>query len=194
MLDLIYIAGPPAAGKSTLMRQLTRGCQKVPKVKPFAHQMLVDPRDGGLLGFELGRQREDFPGTDTLGMAVAPVAKRWIAEIAAGEHGMCGVVLGEGDRLGFPGFLDAAIDAAMSVTLVHLTAHPSTLDKRCGLRGSAQNKTWRQGRATKAANLARWAAEHGCKVIEIDSGGCSADVLADSLRNEVKPLEVLPWK
>lgn len=191
MLDLIYIAGPPAAGKSRLMAELTRGCDKAQRSDPFAYQVLTNPVTADLIGFELGRNRPDFPGTDTLGMAVAPVAKKWITRLGS-SSAMTGVVLGEGDRLGFPGFLSAAIDAAMSVTLVYLVADTSILDQRCNARGSRQDESWRKGRATKADNLARWAGEHGCKVIPLDSSAYEPELLAAAVCHDVPALRAVP--
>jgi ribose 1,5-bisphosphokinase PhnN len=183
-MDLVYLAGPPAAGKSTLMAALTAGLHKSPRVQPLLHQVLVNRHTGLQVAVELGKQRDQFPGTDTLAMNVAPVAKRWVR-----EDFPAATVLGEGDRLAFPAFLQAALDGGYRVTLVYVTAHPSVLDARCGMRGSAQNASWRKGRATKASRLAEWAAEHHCEVIEIDtSGGVPPAELANTLRAHVPAL------
>lgn len=190
-MELIYLAGPPAAGKSTLMAELTKGCVKSERMKPFAHQYLIHPVTAYTLGAELGRQRKQFPGTDTLGMAVAPLARRWIAAEAAASNGF-NLVLGEGDRLGISSFLQAATDARANVTLVHVDATVKTLNERCGERGSAQDETWRAGRATKARRLAEWAKQNNCRVIELISDGQSPAVLADALRSQVPILAILP--
>lgn len=187
-MDLVYLVGPPAAGKSTLMAALTSGCDKTNREKPLPHQVLLNPMTGRVLGAEMGRPRWDFPGTDTLAMNISPVAKQWISTVAQ----LYPLVLGEGDRLAFPAFIEAAINAGVSVTLVNLTTDPTVLDRRCGERGSAQNATWRKGRATKAARLALWAAPH-CKVVEIDSGSAPAAHLAVSLHREIPVLDALPW-
>lgn len=158
-LTLVYVSGAPGAGKSTLMRALTAGCDREPEAKPFAHDWLYDPREAGVLlsrlAVELGRRRESFSGTDALGMSVSPVACRWIAERPAR------LVLAEGDRLANRAFLAAAADAGYAVNLVHLWADPATLDARCAARGSKQNDSWRKGRTSKAANLAAWSAIEG---------------------------------
>jgi hypothetical protein len=146
--------------------------------------VLYNPCTGFQVAIELGKQRPQFPGTDTLAMNIAPVAKKLISSPLV-TH----TILGEGDRLGFPAFLQAALDGGRQVTLVHVVAHPSVLDARCGVRGYAQNTAWRKGRATKASRLAEWAAEHGCKVIEVDTGGGIPPAeLANSLRAVIPAL------
>jgi hypothetical protein len=192
VLDLIYIAGPPAAGKSSLMRALTRGCDAVPRNPPLValpYTALLD-QDGKVKAVELGRRRESFPGTDTLAMNIAPVAKRWIANQARSDDGFR-LVLAEGDRLGFPAFMRAAMDAGARVTVVHLSCDGDVLDRRCEARGSKQDESWRKGRATKAANLARWAGEH-CELVTLDSTEFIPELLAASLCHRVPELRSLP--
>lgn len=185
-LNLVYVAGPPAAGKSALMAALTFRCAKSPRHDPFAHRMLVHPGSGRPLGIELGADRPGFPGTDTLSLSVAPVAKRWIAAAPAP------LVLGEGDRLAFPGFLEAALTAGYTVTLVSLTCDQRMLDVRCAERGSDQHASWRGGRATKAVNLATWAGAHGCQVIDASSTTAPATALAAAIRDAVPVVGALP--
>jgi hypothetical protein len=186
-MDLVYIAGAPASGKSTLMAELTRGCDKVDRMLPLPHVLLLNPGSGAVLGAELGRKRDKFPGTDTLSMGIAPVAKRFVQ-----TPGTYSLVLAEGDRLGFPGFLRAAMDGGYTVTLVHTVCPEAELDARCERRGSKQNQTWRAGRRTKAANLAAWAHGAGCLTIDLDTDKFCVDLLAASLCFKVPALQVLP--
>lgn len=146
MSALVYIIGPPAAGKSTLMAALTRHCHRSSRVKPFAHDVLLS-NDGYVLGIELGRRRAQFSGTDALSMSVSPLACRFVA----GKP--YPLVLGEGDRLAHLKFLDSAAAAGVEVNVVYLDADRALLDQRAGQRGSAQNASWRSGRATKARRL-----------------------------------------
>lgn len=184
MSHLVYFIGPPAAGKSTLMRALTAGVHRHNCTRPITHDHLVDPHDGDSVGIELGRARPAFPGTDALPMNVSPAARAFIAGRPAG------LVLGEGDRLAHAGFLDAAAEAGYEVTAVYLTAVESVLDARCRVRGSSQSASWRQGRATKAANLAqRVIGRH--TLISVD-GAASLAYNVDALRLAVPALRALP--
>lgn len=182
-MNLVYLIGPPAVGKSSLMRALTAGCWRSSRAKPIAHDRLIAPYSGECVGIELGRARNAYPGTDALPLNVSPAAKAFLASRPAG------LVLGEGDRLAHNGFLEAASEAGYQVTVVYLTADQEELDRRCAERGSRQSVGWRTGRATKAARLARsWP---GHALVVMDSAAPPAS-LAGELRQAVPALEVLP--
>lgn len=108
MSALLYIIGAPAAGKSTLMAELTRYCHRSSRPKPFAHDVLLN-YDGEIVGAEMGRRRGTFSGTDALSMSVSPLACRFVA---AQQFPL---VLGEGDRLSHLRFLDSAAAAGVDV-------------------------------------------------------------------------------
>lgn len=186
-MNLVYLFGPPAAGKSTLMAALTAGCLRYPMANPFAHDLLIRPLFGtDLLGIELGRHRQPFPGTDALGMAVSPRAKAFLA----GQPSP--LVLAEGDRLAHIGFLDAAADAGYAVTGVYLTAPDAVLERRCAQRGTHQPAAWKAGRATKAANLALQVhATHD--LLALDGTADPADNVR-LLTAAVRALAVLPMR
>jgi hypothetical protein len=179
------MAGPPAAGKSALMAALTGGMDRVLRLQPFAHELLLD-RDGTPIAAELGKRRNGFPGTDTLSMSVAPLAKAWLANCPVD------VVLGEGDRLAHMGFLVAARDAGFTVDLVSVTATDAELGKRRGMRAAAQNAQWMKGRETKVTRLVADATEAGFDVATLNSTRTPAAELAAQLRAWVPWLDVLP--
>lgn len=185
-MDLLYLAGPPCVGKSTLMTALTAWCERVQADQPVAHVRLIDPATGRLVGAELGRDRGEFSGTDALPMAISPVACMWLQR---GDGP--GLLLGEGDRLAHMGFLQSATAGGYTVTLVHLDAPGDLLDMRCGWRGSNQNESWRRGRATKAARLADAAAAAGLGVVRLDAAYPVGE-LARRLRAAVPALRALP--
>lgn len=163
---LLYLAGPPAAGKTSLMAALTVGVHLLARPRPVPHVALIDPVTGGHAGVELGRRRAHFSGTDALALNIAPAARAWLAD--PDRPGP--LVLAEGDRLGYPGFLDVAAAQGYAVTLVHVTCPAGQLGARAAARGSAQNPAWAKGRATKAARLAAHAADAGWPVIRLDTG------------------------
>lgn len=188
MPDLVYLIGPPAAGKSTLMQRLTSGCDRTqaPEEAGVPHSRLHSPKTGDVVAVELGRARGRFPGTDALSMSIAPDARRWIGTV---PHDL---VLGEGDRLAIASFMMAAKDAGYVVHLVYLHCDPAHLDARCAQRGSAQDRGWRAGRATKALNLAKWGDGHGCRVIMEDSAVMDPAALAARVTDRIPALKELP--
>lgn len=184
-MNLIYLFGPPAAGKSTLMAALTAGCARFPMSRPFAHDLLTAPLSAlDVAGIELGRSRATFPGTDTLGLSVSPKAK----EFMAGQPSA--LILGEGDRLAHAGFFDAAADAGYAVTGVYLTTPDEVLERRCAARGSHQPASWKIGRATKSARLAGYIAAHHT-LVTLD-GTVDPERNVAALVGEVPSLAALP--
>lgn len=148
---LLYIVGPPGAGKSTLMAELTRHCDRLTATGPVPHDLLCRPRgddQNADVAVEIGRRRAAFSGTDALGMSIQSKAVEWIA---TRPHAL---VLAEGARLGTTGFLLAARRAAYRVVLVHLDPPPDALAGRRAQRGSNQNPAWMRGAATRARRLA----------------------------------------
>lgn len=185
-MNLLYLIGPPGVGKSTLMAELTRGCERFQFDHPIACQRLVDPATASVVGVELGRARPDFPGTDTLPMGVSPAACDWLRSGRGPQ-----LVLGEGDRLAHMGFLMAAAEGGYQITVGQLCAPPEVLDARCAARGSSQNEAWRRGRATKAARLADVALAAGYVVARLDALQPTA-YMARFLRGVLPALAALP--
>lgn len=186
--ELVYLIGAPAAGKSTLMAELTARADRYGCSYPLPHQVLADPATGETLAVELGRQRLQFPGTDTLAMNISPAACAWLRGETAPQPA---VVLAEGDRLAHRGFLDAAAAGGYMVTVAYLDAPPEVLTDRCAARGSAQNTSWRAGRGTKALRLAGYAAG-AYTLIRLDSAALPPAALAARLRAAVPALQGFP--
>lgn len=184
MRRLIYLVGPPGSGKSTLMGALIpaewlrvfRDDQRMPRDELFHADQLI--------GAELGRHRVSFSGTDALAMNIHPHAVRWIA---ATHHPL---VLGEGQRLGTRGFLEAARDAGRSVDLVWLDVPEQICRLRRQARGSRQNPQWVKAATTRAARLAEAAADMpGVRLHRIRDHGSSHDI-ALRLRADLRLTEV----
>jgi hypothetical protein len=151
---MIYLAGQPGAGKSTLMTALTAPFNRhkiAPNEDyPVAHDVLTDSRDGSIIGAELGIRRETFSGTDALPSAIIDKAVPWIATRPYR------LLLAEGARLANKRFLEAAIDAGYDVTLA-LLDHDQAEDWR-DIRSKQlkreQNESWVRGRLSASRNLA----------------------------------------
>lgn len=163
----VYLLGAPGVGKTTLMTSLLAGFTrekfaKPPDCKVFGYEPLTV--DGTLAGAHLGRTREAFSGTDALPLNVLPEAAHWAATSQLPE-----LLLGEGPRLGHPRFLVALHERGVRVTVVHLTADPRLLDRRCAARGSTQDADWRRGSATRALNAFLRCCAAGLGQVQLDT-------------------------
>jgi len=148
---LLYLFGPPGAGKTTLMETLLREWPAMAQhSEPFSFVYRIK---GGDSLIELGERRPPFSGTDTLSMSGGPVACTWIAEQPHPR------IVAEGDRLAYDGFWLAAQNAGYRMWLVLLDTTDVVLALRRGRRAAAagaqrQNPQWQRGRASKARRLA----------------------------------------
>jgi hypothetical protein len=98
-------------------------------------------------------------------MNAGPDAIAWL------DSELPSLIIGEGSRLGYAGFLNKLAQRT-DLTIISMAATGPTLDQRCAGRGSKQNDAWRKG----AASRARGALEKvsGARVIELNTTGMSA--------------------
>lgn len=183
---LLYLVGEPGAGKTTVMTALTAGCERVPRSRPFGHELLVRGREP--VGIELGRTRRDFSGTDALSMRVAPLAQAWI------KRAPYPLVLGEGDRLASLRFFLAARDAGMEPAVIWIHPPDGVAADRRLIRSAGrpnQDPKWIAGRRTKAANLVGHSIDAGLTVHEETADADSPEQIAARIAAAVPALAVL---
>lgn len=163
--NLLYIVGPPGSGKSTLARELTSGWDRmVVRQPPVPHVLLRHPSSGFCAGLELGVPREQFPGTDTLAMDIAPRASVFLTRACLP------FALGEGSRLATRPFLGGLVELGVRLTFVSLRASQELLEERWLARGARQNPSWRKGAATRAQRMEEWARSQRSMIrVELDS-------------------------
>lgn len=147
---VIYLAGVPAAGKSTIFRAVREALFK--QATPFHYDTLRGIQDGPyrMLGVFDGTITE---GTDRLSNAVIDDAIRYIAEQDRGPEPV--VVFAEGDRLFNDSFLEA-----VNATLIVIDAEQNTLRRRHRERGDSQQAEFLRSRRSKVDNFCK---RHGIK-------------------------------
>jgi DNA polymerase III delta prime subunit len=163
--QMLYLAGPPGVGKSTLARELTQAWDKtLMRTHSVPHVRLNHPVSGRLVGLELGVPRPVFPGTDALAMDIGPRALTFLSAAWAP------FALGEGSRLATRPFLGGLVASGVRLTFVSLSAPEDLLDERWRARGSKQNTAWRKGAFTRAARMAEWAgATDGVRLLKLEA-------------------------
>lgn len=154
-MKLLYIIGEPGAGKTTLVKHLTR---KVPsEVRTWPYVSWTHYTDKLA---QLGYDRGTFGGTDALGMAAQKHVLGWIGLGGTTVNKSYEYVLAEGDRLANGKFFEAVKEAEVELTVVLLQASPAVLEARRSARnaliGKSQDARWLKTRETKVRNLRPW--------------------------------------
>lgn len=182
MSELLYLIGPPGAGKTTVLDAALAGVHRAEVRVPFARQLCSVEGRPLPTGVVLGGRRAGFGGTDVLPMNVQPKVVEWLA-------GAAGPVVGEGDRLGNAKFFEAARALGWRVTVAYLCVPEALCDLRRAERGSAQNAAWMRGRRTKVERLAAAWTERawwldGCASVEAVAAALREHPVIRALRGE----------
>jgi hypothetical protein len=146
---LVYLFGPRAVGKSTLMAALTSRCRMVPVMLPFPRVLLLPPSaqtQRAPLAVQLGCLHGEHPGTDCLRYDVAPAVCAWLRAGAVPP-----LVLAEGERLARLRFLTCATQAGHTVHAIRLVAPHEVTDRRHQARGGHHRGAWPDTRAVQLA-------------------------------------------
>lgn len=143
---MLYIIGEPGAGKTTLVRRLTRNVPFTVEKVPYITWTQYSPTV-----IQLGHDRGVFGGTDALGMAAQNHVLAWLKSTKSR------FILAEGDRLANGKFFEAVQELGIVLTVACVTVPEDVLAARREERnkkiGKAQDERWLKTRATKVANL-----------------------------------------
>jgi ribose 1,5-bisphosphokinase PhnN len=181
----VYLVGAMGTGKSTVMAAIMDQLGVVTgdwfKVWPsetrseFRGENLEDIVTGELRGLYLGRMRDEYPGTDAIGLASHAEAYAWAREAPE----MPALVLGEGARLGTVGFL-RSLAARPDTQLVvgHLVVPEAVQLERLARRAKAGNAAFRKGTRTRAAQAV---VDAPFPVVELDTSTESPEACAKKL-------------
>lgn len=140
-----YIAGVPASGKSTIMKQLI--AELLPTSTPFKAGKLRGVKDGRVyvLGIYDGGL---FDGTDRLAMDVINDAIEFVRNRE--KEAEKAVIIAEGDRLFNKRFLDA-----VHARIIVIDANPIELARRHKERGDTQPAEFLKRTRTKVENIVK---------------------------------------
>jgi hypothetical protein len=145
---MLYLIGEPGAGKTTLVRRLTRNVACTVGKAPHVTWTQYSPKV-----IQLGHDRGVFGGTDALGMAAQKHVIAWLNDGGRAHQ----YVLAEGDRLANAKFFEAVKELGFKLTVACVTVPEDVLaarrEERNARIGKAQDERWLKTRATKVANL-----------------------------------------
>lgn len=167
MTRAVYLIGGAGCGKSAFMDSMLvdlgamlgplEDIATAPNSKGTTITLRGHRWEGGVY---LGCMRTVHPGTDGLDRVSSVAAVGWAA-----EGDLPAMIIGEGLTLAHQVFL-TELGKRSELLVVHLTASPGEVRRRCEERGSQQAETFLKNTTTRAANLA---AALTCPVLSCDT-------------------------
>jgi len=145
---ILAVAGVPASGKTTIMREFLKrtGNWQKRKLKQSLDALYNRKLDCFILGSY--EENETFAGTDRLSMSIQPQTVEFVKETKS-------KVIYEGDRLFNASFLEVCRAEKIGFKIFEISATDATLKQRHKLRKDKQSKTFLESRATKVRNVCR---------------------------------------
>lgn len=188
MLQVTFIIGPPAVGKSTLVKSLLRqgvgqGEWKFHRPKWLPRHVFTPLHDPWPTLIVVGRYDDlahKYPGTDRLSMAAQPHLEEWLATLARLMPDMR-VVL-EGDRFGNWSMIHHCVTAGYDVRVIELAIPGWILKERRQRERMDQSNSFWTSRQTKVANIRKKCKDYGVNYQQVDT---SNTVTSHLLVNEL---------
>lgn len=148
MSKVLFVVGPPGAGKTMFVRTLLEP-DSFFTVKP--KWTLGPEKKVCAAGHYTGTT---FDGADTVPYnGVADALGYWERNLL--QHNKYKLTIFDGDRFSNGPAVETIKKAGVQLFCLHLSASEEILAQRRRDRGSNQNSTWVKGRVTKALNFAR---------------------------------------
>lgn len=146
MTRALFIVGPPAAGKTTLARELLgAACTLTTKPKWTISASGLVCAAGHYTG-------DVFDGADRVGYSqVSESLVYWADHLQPRVE----LSIFDGDRFSFEAAVDFVRAGVDECRCIHVTASAETLAARRAARGWNPDPTWLKGRTTKAERFAR---------------------------------------
>lgn len=149
-MKIIGIIGEPAAGKSTVMRNLIAGLGSGTVEKEGLVAYTKFPESKTIVAGIYDEQV--FSGTDRLSKGCGPKYREWLAAKNVDPDYDDWTFCYEGERFSNSKFFDFFFNGCPEVTIYYLQCDAKTLDER-NVNRSNQNPTWRKGMRTRMNNL-----------------------------------------
>jgi ABC-type dipeptide/oligopeptide/nickel transport system ATPase component len=150
-MKIIGLIGEPAAGKSTVMKNLISELGEGSIVKEGLVVYTLYPEDKVVIA---GKYEEGvtFCGTDTLSKGCGPKYREQLSKMDSDSEWDDYTFYWEGERFSNSKFFDFFYSDCKDVTTYYLEAGEDVLNARNASR-SNQNETWRKGMRTRMHNL-----------------------------------------
>jgi len=179
---VLFIVGPPGAGKTTAVRRLLGEFHTLNQRPKWT---LASGRSICAVGHYTGAVHD---GGDTVPYSGAREAIRYWADNLAADYRY---TLLDGARMATRPTLDwlQGCHVQADIRLAHVVADQAQLDARCLARGTGQNVSWRKGARTRAWNFTQLVKARELPVYEVDANQDQAAVVAGLMLALGMPLD-----